>query len=58
MPAMPHVKNMPHVENVDLVKDATSAADTGVTGFNARYVPLLGTIMLAGLFAIAYFMFG
>ncbi|HEY6022888.1 MAG TPA: hypothetical protein VIV34_01775 [Pseudolabrys sp.] len=44
-----------NIEEVVLVKEATSASDTGVTGFNARYVPLLATVALAGFFAIIYF---
>jgi hypothetical protein len=55
--AMPKVEDPP-VDDVVLMKDATSGSDAGVAGFNAPDGALLVTLLLAGLFAIGYFIFG
>jgi hypothetical protein len=54
---MPKVEDPP-VDDVVLMKDATSGSDAGVAGFNAPDGALLVTLLLAGLFAIGYFIFG
>jgi hypothetical protein len=46
---------MPDRENVDLIKER--AASDERAGLNSFYLPLLGTIFFAGLFAIVYFIF-
>jgi hypothetical protein len=48
----------PDSETVDLINVVTPHSSAGVTGFNARYAPLLGTIFFAGLLAVVYFIFG
>lgn len=55
---MPKIEDNPRVDEVILVKDATTTADAGATGFTAPDMPLLVTLALAVLFAIGYFIFG
>lgn len=54
---LPPVKGMwmPRVENEQIV-ESTNEARAAVTGHNARYVLLIGTLTVILLFAIVYVM--